>query len=36
LKMFGKTRKERKFLSKTKYQFSIPKRKTEIIGDESE
>ena len=28
--------KERKFLSKTKYQFSIPKRKTEIIGDESE
>ena len=23
-------------MSKTKYQFSIPKRKTEIIGDESE
>ena len=27
---------ERKFVSKTKYNFSIPKRKTEIIGDESE
>ncbi len=36
LENIRKTCKERKFLSKTKYQFSIPKRKTEIIGDESE
>ncbi len=36
LENIRKTCKERKFLSKIKYQFSIPKRKTEIIGDESE
>lgn len=36
LENIRKTCKERKFLSKTKYQFSIPKRKIEIIGDESE
>ena len=36
LENIRKTCKERKFLSKTKYQFSIPKRKTEIIDDESE
>ena len=36
LENIRKTCKERKFLSKTKYQFSIPRRKTEIIGDESE
>ena len=36
LENIRKTCKERKFLSKTKYKFSIPKRKTEIIGDESE
>ncbi len=36
LENIRKTCRERKFLSKTKYQFSIPKRKTEIIGDESE
>ena len=36
LQNIRKTCKERKFLSKTKYNFSIPKRKTEIIGDEEE
>ena len=36
LENIRKTCKERKFLSKTKYKFSIPKRKTEIIGDEAE
>ena len=36
LENIRKTCKERKFLSKTKYNFSIPKRKTEIIGDEAE
>ena len=36
LKNVKKTCKERKFLSKTKYNISIPKRNVEIIGDELE
>ena len=36
LKNVKKTCKERKFLSKTKYNISIPKRNIEIIGDELE
>jgi two-component system phosphate regulon sensor histidine kinase PhoR len=36
LRNVKKTCKERKFLKKTKYSFSIPKRKFEIIGDKSE
>ena len=31
-----KTCQERKFLSKTKYKFSIPKSNFEIIGDKTE
>ena len=36
LKNVQKTCKERKFLSKTKYKFFIPKSKIEIIGDKTE
>ncbi len=36
LKNVQKTFKERKFLSKTKYKFFIPKSKVEIIGDKIE
>tara|TARA_B100000963_G_C22615335_1_gene667030 strand:- start:1266 stop:2519 length:1254 start_codon:yes stop_codon:yes gene_type:complete len=36
LKNVQKTCKERKFLSKTKYKFFIPKSKIEIIGDKIE